>query len=160
MDQAVILVIIALISLVNWLMKRSAELREKKKLERQADGTLETSPYREQPDDIDEPPLSRPIVDPAAEMRKLMEALGLPMEEVAPPVVTERPPALPKPEPVVPRFTRRPSARPDLSPARKSAAVVVTRQPGPLATALSNPQTLRQAIVLRTILGPAKGLPH
>lgn len=158
MDQVVILVIIALISFVNWLMQRSAELREKKKRERQADGTPETSPYREQPEDVEAPLPSRPMADPSAEMRKLMEALGLPMEDVAPPVVTERPPPLPEPEPAVPRFTPRPTSRPDFAPAKHSPPVIVSRPIGPLAAALRNPQSLRQAVVLRNILGPAKGL--
>lgn len=156
MDQVVILVIIALISFVNWLMQRSAELREKKKRERQADGTPETSPYREHPEDVEAPLPSRPVTDPGAEMRKLMEALGLPVEDVAPPVVIERPPPLP--EPVVPRFTPRPTSRPDFASAKPAPPVIVSRPIGPLAAALRNPQSLRQAVVLRNILGPAKGL--
>lgn len=94
MEQLIILLLIALISLINWIIQKSKETRKKRQLERRADATGET--------------VKRPETSPVAEaetaMRRLREALGLP-EEAEPPVIPRRaqpevpPPALP-PEPV------------------------------------------------------------
>jgi len=160
-DQFVILVIIGLISLVNWLIQRSAEQREKKRLERKA---LDGDDAEEVQADVFTAP--RPVAEnPGAEMRKLMEALGLPMEE-PPPVlepepqrtfVEKAPPQLPAPSPV--RTYRQPFSNPATARlARARPAVTTTSAPHPLAALLNNPSQLRQAIVLREVLGPCKSL--
>jgi hypothetical protein len=103
MEQLVLLLVIGLISLVNWLLQRSAELREKQKQERAAqrgrgDAGLDEEMAAPQAQRMPAPSAEP---DPAESMRKLMEALGLPME-AAPPVPQPAQPAsrqLPEPEP-------------------------------------------------------------
>jgi hypothetical protein len=80
MEQLVILLLIALISIINWIIQKSKEAREKRKLEKRADATGEPVAKRE------------PAPDAAGTetaMRRLREALGLP-EEAPPPVVPKR----------------------------------------------------------------------
>ena len=165
--KLVILIFIGLVSLVNKLIKRSSELREKRKLEQKRLGIPDGDPFHSQPEKEPTPPASPwPEVNPSAEMRKLMEALGLPMED-EPPVI-KRPPA-PKPAPALPPLPafekpKRP-LRPAAPPARvtakqatapSAAAAVTSRPPNPWATIVSSRQGTRQAIVLREILGPPK----
>jgi hypothetical protein len=159
MEQLVILVVIALISFINWIIQRSAELREKRKLERKNLGIPDANPYHQS-----EAPEARPAlppqkpVDPAAEMRKLMEALGIPLEEEPPPPVVhrEQPPPLPEP-PAPPKPLVIPGPRVAVSP----PAVPVPAAPkhsSPLAAALRSQNDLRKAIILREILGPPRAL--
>jgi len=152
MEQLVILVIIGLISLVNWLMQRSAELREKRKLERKSLGIPEGNPFQGQPP-AEEPERLDP--DPAANMRRLMEALGLPVEIEQPLPTTRRSEDMPPPLPP-------PPAAPRSKPAfRAHRAVQIPAAPAPasaLSLALKQRGSLRQAIILREILGPPKGL--
>ncbi len=96
MEQFVLLIIIAAISLINWILQKSAEHREKRKAERARGETIHPS---------EEAPQSRPAgqFDGAEQTRKFLEALGLP-EDALPPRPQERqqqpaPPPLP-PEPV------------------------------------------------------------
>jgi hypothetical protein len=79
MEQLVIILLIALISFINWLVKKSAEMREARKREQGAAKSGE-SLRREPP-----PP---PEAEPEISMRRFREALGLPDEA--------QPPALPK----------------------------------------------------------------
>ena len=79
MEQLVIILLIALISFINWLVKKSAELREARKREQGAAKSGES--LRSEPP----PP---PEAEPEISMRRLREALGLPDEA--------QPPALPK----------------------------------------------------------------
>lgn len=151
MEQLVILVIIGLISLVNWLMQRSAELREKRKLERKSLGIPEGNPFQEQqPAEETE----RLDPDPAANMRRLMEALGLPMEsEPAPPRKRSEdlPPPLPPPPTAAP-------SKPAFRPHRTAQVPAAPAPASALSQALKQRGSLRQAIILREILGPPKGL--
>lgn len=161
MDQVVIIAIVALISLVNWLMKRSAEVREKRRLERQQQGIPEGDPFHPaESADEEAPALPGPARKPSPDMRRLMEALGLPQDdeelieqEEAPevrPRVTSPPPPLPvfqpmpKPEPRSEKFKNI-----DVALSQREAV-------NPLALALHSHGGLRQAIVLREILGPPK----
>ena len=160
MEQLVIIAIIGLISLVNWVMKRSAEIREQRKLERQRLGIPEGDPFHPAPHPAENPAAPRRSADDSSpDMRRLMEALGLPPaeEELPPrPVVREtaalpplpayRPPATPKPH-----FQ---------SPGTRAAAIPpAAAVPGsPLDAALRSHDGIRQAIVLREILGPPKAL--
>lgn len=164
MEQLIFLAIIALISFVNWLMQRSAELREKKKLERQRSGQSGESPYRPHPiqenHEVESAP-SPAAPDPAADMRRLMEALGLPLEEEAPrtapappplPTFEEVPAALEAPRPI-PTFVPPPRATP-----AAALATPIQRPAPPMLRTLQTRDGLRQAIVLREILGPPKAL--
>jgi hypothetical protein len=157
MEQLVILLIIGLISLINWLMQRSAELKEKRRLEKAAQqGEIHSPP----PPSTAPPPVD---ADPAESMRKLMEALGLPVEEAPPPVPVRRepPPILreppPAPRPVSPYVPRSEGPqRPAL--AHTAAAKVEKSKPSRFRTLLSSPSGIRDAMVLSEILGKPKGL--
>lgn len=158
MEQFVILVVIALISFINWIIQRSAELREKKKLEQKNLGIPEGNPYQqaEAPEPLPAP-ANREPADPAAEMRKLMEALGIPLEDPAPPVVTrQQPPVEPPPLPAAPPQPV-PAPRRLPLPPQSTTSSTPPRQ-GPLAAALRSRTSLRNAIVLREILGPPRAL--
>lgn len=94
MEQFVLLIIIAAISLINWILQKSAEHREKRKAERARGETIHPS---------EAAPQTRPEgqFDGAEQTRKFLEALGLP-EDALPPRQQERqptPPPLPQ-EPV------------------------------------------------------------
>jgi len=160
MEQVVIIVIIGLISLVNWVMKRSAEIREERKRERQRLGIPEGDPFHPAPLQAENTPAPhRTADDSSLDMRRLMEALGLPPEadELPPrPVVREtatlpplpgyRPPPAPKP-----RFQN--------SNMRSAAMAPPDAVPGSaLDAALRSHDGIRQAIILREILGPPKAL--
>ncbi len=168
MEQLVIIVIIGLISLVNWLMKRSAEIREERKQERERLGIPEGDPFHGEeiapPHPEVQPPSSRPVADPAANMRKLMEALGLPLEEEAPPPPVPMSPA-PRETAAPPSLPRIPSFQPPVmprprveNPNAQAFAMPGPAKTSPLDLALRSHEGIRQAIVLREILGPPKAL--
>jgi hypothetical protein len=153
MEQVVILVIIGLISLVNWLIQRSAELREQRKLERNLQGIPEGNPFLPNDAPVAEPPRK----DPAEEMRKLMEALGVDVEEGSPlreqPVLPPKIPPLPAFEPPLPLpKPKPPSAK---RPVHK-AAPLPAHPASALSATLRSRSSVRQAIILREILGPPK----
>ena len=160
MEQVVIIVIIGLIGLVKWVMKCSAEIREERKRERQRLGIPEGDPFHPAPLQAENPESPhRPVLAASPDMRRLMEALGLPPEEeelppvpvvreaspALPPLPAYRPPAAPKP-----RFKN-----PDTRPA---AIIPPDAAASPLAAALRSHDGIRQAVVLREILGPPKAL--
>ena len=161
MEQLVILVIIGLISLVNWLMQRSAELREKRKIEQAAQRGEAVPSARSQQEDQEQ---LGPQEDPAESMRKLMEALGLPMEEAPPPTLKQPPPSAPRmPEPPAippPAPSPRVEFRPTPQPRRPSsaAAVVAHAKPTRFRELLSSRGGIRDAIVLAEVLGKPRGL--
>lgn len=165
MEQLVLLLIIGLISFINWLMQRSAKMREQRKLER-AGGpdTLDGPNFS----DVEESTEVEPSVEnPDESMRKLMEALGIPQDEPAPtsfqpppplPVPAERP-RLPSPsfDPARPKFAETPTqVRKGLG--RSVAAVVERRETSRFRTLISSQAGLRDAIVLAEILGPPQSL--
>ena len=76
----VIILLIALISIINWLVQKSKERREARKLEKRADSTGESAKVEQA-----EPPATEAEIA----MRRLREALGLP-EEAAPPALPKR----------------------------------------------------------------------
>lgn len=88
MEQLVILIIIGLISLVNWVMQKSQEKREQAKLRRgEAHEARQESRRNIYTQPSPEPAARRHPAPPAQDpFRELMEALGLPPGE-APPVV-------------------------------------------------------------------------
>ena len=186
MEQLVLLLIIGLISLINWLMQRSAEMREKRKLEKarqEQGGEPVVMARRDQGPSVEEP--DGPAEDPSEAMRKLMEALGVPMEEAPPP--RREPPPLPQaqktPQPPVllpeePAFVP-PSPDPVFEPPNKppaplvpgeavsvarsvrrpkKVAVAEVQKPSRLRELLSSQSGLRDAVVLAEILGPPRSL--
>jgi len=151
MEQLVILVIIGLISLVNWLVQRSSEIREQRKLEREQQGVPEGNPFLSSEEKSTGPVRK----DPSEEMRRLMEVLGVPVEE--PPREAAAPPQLP-PAPV---FVTAPSRRKNPPAARKPATAAPSLQPQHpgssarvFSDALRSRAGVRRAVVLREILGP------
>jgi type IV secretory pathway VirB10-like protein len=174
MEQFILLLIIAAISLVNWLMQKSAEHREKRKAERaRGDSIHPTSDERTTQPETQ--------FDPMDQTRKFLEALGLP-DDALPPRPT-MPPPLPSEEGFAPEkrdFLHK--LRPDLEqrlfpeasvqvPERPifvprtrsvpSLAATVTVAPSSSARGLvtgliSEKDGLRRAIVMREILGPPK----
>ena len=80
MEQLVILLLIALISIINWIIQKSKESREKRKLEKRADATGEPVAKHEPAPDA---------TGTETAMRRLREALGLP-EDAPPPAIPKR----------------------------------------------------------------------
>ncbi|HEY5954129.1 MAG TPA: hypothetical protein VIT18_07180 [Terrimicrobiaceae bacterium] len=184
MEQLVILLLIAAISLINWIVQKSKETREKRKLEKRADSTGES--LKGAP--------AEPPPEPEAEisMRRLREALGLP-EAAEPPAIPKRveppaqprkpkkqatsPPSLPD-EPIAPPPLPRPARKPivvhvppvhrppehhvfdfphrTFKPAAKTEAA--PRPHSRIRELLGSPGGLRAAVVLSEILGPPKGV--
>ncbi len=149
MEQLVLLLVIAAISLVNWLIDRSAKLREQRRLQKE-------SANRGEPDSFEEPPLPEASAREELEehMRRVMESFGIPVEEPkpvfespAPVVVFEEPAAAPPPPLPAPRAT---------APRRSKKATVAQRPRSPWVARLATSQGVREAIVLREILGPPK----
>ena len=154
MEQLVILLVIGIISLVNWLMQRSAGICEQRKAEAERLGLPEGNPFQS----VEAKPAAKPAPekDPAREMRKLMEALGLPLEDEEPPVRSARPPA-----PELPPLPADPPKAPAPKPVSQFSAMATSGRDvpaarNPLAQALRSRNGVRQAIVLREILGPPK----
>jgi len=153
-EQLVILLVIGIISLVNWLMQRSTEIRERRKAEDGRFGIPGENPF--QPADEKPATTTEPVKDPAREMRKLMEALGLPLEDEEPPVRRELPPA-PELPPLPAYLPKAPAPKPVVQiPAAAFAPHTPPAARTALAQALRSRDGVRQAIILREILGPPK----
>lgn len=162
MEQVVIIVIIGLISLVNWVLKRSAEIREERKKERERLGIPEGDPYHQGSEKHVKPETApTPPAAPSDDMRRLMEALGIPVEEEPPPtpkpVVRHAEPAALPPLPAFQPPAARPKPRIE-KPAEKIQPRHEAAPASPLSLALRSHDGIRQAIVLREILGPPKAL--
>ena len=162
MEQLIILLLIGLISLINWIIQKSRELRERRKLEAEEIGEA----LRQEPSQTQEQ------ADPTEAMRRLREALGLPDEAPEPKPVAERPPPLPKrPAPQPKRSTSQSAAPPRLPTpppwvptppqprlhrweTRTPAIVPEIKAPSQIRLLLSSAQGLRDAFVLSEILAP------
>ena len=154
MEQLVLLLVIAAISLVNWLIERSGKLREQRRLEKEAARRSNSAP---EPKPTFPEPSAREQIE--EQMRRVMESFGIPVEEPKPqplqqaPVVTfvapPTPPPLPNPISAVEQQPR---------PRRSKDFASVSRERSPWLKRLDSPQGLREALVLREILGPPKAL--
>jgi hypothetical protein len=177
MEQLILILLVALISIINWIVQKSKQRREQRKLEKRADTTGERG--------LAEPP--PPETQTETAMRRLREALGLP-EEAEPPIIPERarreaPPAREPTPPPFPRPAKKaPVARVPFTPprleyrkfhlphlehrkfdlphrlAKPVAEVEVRRQPSRIRELLGSAGGLRDAVVLAEILGPPKSL--
>jgi len=168
MEQLVLLVIIALISFINWAMQKSAERRKAKKL---AEKSGPATPGQR--------PKPQPATDAETEMRRFMDALGLPTE-AEPPVIQRQeqvepapqrqvtPPPIPKQQPQFQRGrVQKPERemqelaarlqRAEIGGAEESVGLPGGRS-GSYRELLKSPQSLRDAVVVREILGPPKAL--
>ena len=170
MEQLVILLLIALISFINWLIKKSSQLREARK--REQGGAKSAESLRSEPP----PP---PEAEPEISMRRLREALGLPdeaqppalpkrMEQRVPPPLAPPPPPPQRPPPARPVISHVPVAPPHEEyrfielPHRigKPAGPMTEIAPGMsrIRELLGSAGGLRDAVVLSEILGPPKCL--
>ena len=154
MEQLVLLLVIAAISLVNWLIERSAKLREQRRREKEASN-------QGQPPPISSPSFPEPSPREEIEdhMRRMLESFGLPVEDPKP--IPQKPePVFVFEEPIAPPL---PPPRPLPPPPRTALRrglekSTPTRTHRPWTSRLGSPQGLREAIVLREILGPPKAL--
>lgn len=95
MEQLVILVIIGLISFVNWLLQRAAEKREAAKLKKVGHGGQEREERRNiytQPPPVPASAGRQPSAPTKDPFKDLMDALGLPSGESPPVMRREAPP--------------------------------------------------------------------
>jgi hypothetical protein len=179
MEQFVLLLIIAAISLVNWILQKSAAHREKRKAEQALGESIH--PGTSAPDDQRETRF-----DPMDQTRKFLDALGLP-DDALPPRPTAAPPALPptesatawRPEKSAPKRDSRHKLQTDLEQrlhpgptstpapparirARSTAAMVTVSESssarGLVTGILTEKEGMRRAVVIREILGPPRAL--
>ena len=183
MEQLVILVVIGLISLVNWVMQKAAEKREaagqKRTVRREAKREARRNVYTQ---GVPAPgPTARRAPAERDPFKDLMDALGLPSDQLPPPPVVagevfheeefvslEESSPPPVPEPVAPKQPRwqAPSVRrPDEKTARlASAFAALDEKPAPvyrgskLQDLLASRDSQRKAIILAEILGTPRGL--
>jgi hypothetical protein len=170
MEQLVILLLIALISLINWLVRKSSQLREERKREQGA--ATSGGNLRSEPPQLPEP-------EHEISMRRLREALGLP-DDVQPPILPKRmeqrvpPPVATPPPPLPPRPPPRPViSHVPLAPAHEEYRFIelphtIGKPTGPriegprsssrIRELLGSAGGLRDAVVLSEILGPPKCL--
>jgi hypothetical protein len=154
MEQLVLLLVIAAISLVNWLIERSAKLREQRRREKEASNQGQTPPVSSP--NFPEPSPREEIED---QMRRMLESFGLPVEDPKP--FPQKPePVFVFEEPIAPQLPPpRPLAPPPRTALRRGLEKSTpTRTHRPWTSRLGSPQGLREAIVLREILGPPKAL--
>jgi hypothetical protein len=173
MEQFVLLLIIAAISLVNWILQKSAQHREKRKAEQAREESIH--PDTSAPGDQRETQF-----DPMDQTRKFLEALGLP-DDALPPRPAAAPPALPptawRPEESAPKRDFLHKLQPDLEQrlhpeptfsaapparirARSTVATVTVSESssarGLVTGILTEKEGMRRAVVIREILGPPR----
>lgn len=184
MEQLVILIIIGLISLVNWLMQKAAEKREAAKAKRVENREVKRETKRNiytQPAPAAPPPTARRAPAGRDPFKDLMDALGLPADELPPPPAVRRagvfeeeefasveeaaPPPIPQPEVKTSRWQAPAVRRPDKKTAQlASAFAAVGEEPAPayrgssVRDLLAGRDSQRKAMVLAEILGSPRGL--
>ena len=185
MEQLVLLVIIGLISLVNWLMQKAAEKREAAGHKRAERREVKREARRNVYTQGAPAPAAAPRRAPAERdpFKELMDALGLPSDELPPPPVVRReqldeeefasleePTPPPVPSPVAasreqPRWQAPSVRRPDAKTAQLASAFAsVEEKPASayrgssLRVLLAGRDTQRKAVVLSEILGTPRGL--
>jgi hypothetical protein len=175
MEQLVLLLIIAAISLVNWLIEKSAKLREQKRLEQlRRDREQSVGFPREAAQETVPQPAPPPPPTPSRtqeELRRMLESLGFPVEEPAAPPPLPRSGRIPEPEfePVEAALFEEepePAAAPPPAPKprtmlARTAAVHAPVHRNPWAEKLRTHEGFREAFALREIIGPPRCLePH
>ena len=185
MEQLVILIIIGLISLVNWVMQKAAEKREeagqkrteRREVKREARRNVYTQPAPAGP----APAARRGRSAERDPFKDLMDALGLPSDQLPPPPVVAgevfheeefvsleeaSPPPVPQPvAPKQPRWQAPSVRRPDEKTARLASAFAAveekpasTHRGSSLRGLLAGRDSQRKAIILAEILGTPRGL--
>jgi len=144
MEQLVLLLIIGAISLINWLIEQSGKRREQRRSE------TERAHREEEPSSYQEPASSPEVYQsaPQQEMRRFLEAFGVPMPEEVAPQEVAREILMPAPAQIPARAQR--TTSPKLKP--------TPSKPRQVPLEIKSPSVLRQAIVWREILGPPRSL--
>jgi hypothetical protein len=187
MEQLVILLIIGLISLVNWVMQKAAEKREVAKAKRVEKREVKRETRRNIYTQPAPAPTARRAPVERDPFKDLMDALGLPADEAPPrPVVAEpdyfeeeefvsleapAPPPLPEPVVTKPRAKAaawHPPARgaqPDEKTRQLASAFLAlddaspeTWRGGNVRSLLASASSQRKAVILAEILGTPRGL--
>lgn len=136
-EQILIVLVVGALMFVNWLVTRASEARAQRRAEENPDVPAE--------------PTAAPA-DPREEMRRLMESLGLPVEEAPVPASEEFfEPEAPPPLPVEVAVSPQPSRK-----RMPSAIPAVVARVEPALHFPASPEDLRRAVLLREILGPPK----
>jgi hypothetical protein len=179
MEQLVIVLVIAAVSLVKWLMEKSAEQRSRRETGERVEELERQHPRQQRPAPpirAPRPVASAPVPDMEEAARRLREALGLPADS-EPPRTARRasaPPPVPSPEEVS-RALVPPAAPParkkqpdPAKPSHPAHTPAHSRAHTPAQTAspardqleqlLRRRDGLRQVMLAREILGPPKGL--
>lgn len=152
MEQLVLLLIIGAISLINWLIEQSGKRREQRRIDQErARRQAEPNPYLE-PAPTPAPVQELPEPAPQQEMRKFLEAFGIPLPEEPPAPITLQEVEAPAPRQI---SEPEPKPAPPVFVPKQKPAPRQTQQP--LAN-IKSPATLRQAILWREILGPPRSL--
>lgn len=156
MEQLILLVVIGLISLINWAIKKSAQMREQKRIE---EATLRGE-APELPSEPEPRAFENSGEDPGERMRKLMEALGLPPTDLPPPLHTEppRPPLQKKIAPPPAQKIQAPDPPLPVHRARTPKLPKPAASPSPFRQLLTRPESAREAIVLAEILSSPRAI--
>jgi hypothetical protein len=154
MEQLVLILLIAAVSLINWLIEKSGKLREQRRLEKER-SEREDTPHTPSPSAP--PPLSTTSpLNPQDEMRKLFETFGIPiLAEEAPDHRPRQTISLPWEEKQLPAMEK---SEPIAQPPNKHIAASVFHATNPWAKRFRSPAIVREAVVLREILGPPRCL--
>ena len=186
MEQLVILIVVGVIAFINWLIKRSAEVREQREIDRRL--AEQGGRQRVGSDDtlVRPTPVARPIGEAEQEaehemqesMRCLMQAFGMSEDEKPVFEAAPAPPPMPtpKPKPVVVKQPKvrqaklRPFKVPQVTasaytptstaaaPRKKNVPSVTTIPQSPWKQRLAQSKSVREAIVLSEILRSPKAL--
>jgi hypothetical protein len=180
-EQLVIVLIIAAVSVIKWLMEKSAEARAARRTAERIGDPMPDVPKPAPPRPAHPMASPRPVAHPVSDLedaaRRLREALGLPEENELPPPVQRKPelppiPSAPRPEPVIlferplPDFRKAPPVERPRELPRIPASSPILRPPveeastarSDLDELLRSRDGLRRAILLKEILGTPKGL--
>ena len=148
-QQIVLILIIGAISLVNWLIDKSAKQREKRRIENlENEGQTPSShPHPVEPQQTNQTEES---------LRELMETFGFPTSvEPVPPPIQSSPPIIEPPLPSIPAPRPLPAA-PVVMPLKSIAPRVSLGSSNRWASLLQGRGTTRQAMILTEILGPPR----
>ncbi len=150
-QQLVLILIIGAISLFNWLIDKSAKLREKRRIESLEQNTTPSTsahlPHPHQPQRTNRTEES---------LREFMEAFGLPLP--VEPVPTQPRSTPPTSEPPLPHSSavRKNLDLPSTAPIQHQAPGVSRQSSNRWGSLLHGRSTTRQAMVLSEILGPPR----
>ena len=152
-QQLILILIIGAISLINWLIDKSAKQREKRRIENlENEGQAPAS----HPHPV-EPPQTNQTEE---SLREFMETFGFPTSvEPVPPPIQSSPPIFEQPLPIIPSPRPLP-APPIVVPLKSIAPRVSLGNSNHWASLLHGRGTTRQAMILSEILGPPRAHSH